>query len=166
MMHRITFIAEDEQIVAYVDKNYSVSQTANFEGDLRTLVIKDEKPADEGEENVGWGSAAKRGSRSTSIFVKERIITGGAPGYPINSNAIGGITAREVKDGLVLRQEAIEKASERRAKKKVAGTQRNGRGLGSPSSGFGTAKSVQKTPATTPASVGASDFNFDSDEDF
>lgn len=145
-MHRIKLIAAAQKIVDYLDKNYFVNQTANFCGVLSCIKIENKR--DNVDPN-SWGSAAEVVTETR--FVRERIITGGV-GSPKNCDAEGAITRQEVKDGLVIRDEQVTKATKARAGKADPGKPAE-------------SNSVPEGFTNTAQGVGADEFNF-SEEDF
>lgn len=155
-VHRIGFVAEDPKVIAHIDANYFPTQTANFRGSLRCMRIENKE--DEGAPE-GWGSAVN--ANRETIFVRDRIITGGI-GAPVNCDAEGAITREEIKQGLISRQEMVDKATKSRNKSRGY-TSGNATPAATPAA---EAPAGQAVKASTPASVGTTEFDFDSDEDF
>ena len=130
-MHRIDFVTDHGQASEYVNDNYNVTQTANFNGTMKSIVTVTTNEPTVG----GWGTQR---DQTTTTFVRERVITGGA-GAAKDPDDPGAITTKEVKDGLITREtKAIENG--KRKKTTVATPTPGFTGNATPAAGnFGTA---------------------------
>lgn len=132
-VYRIPFVTSaDNDVSEYVNDNYEKTQTANFQGYLVSASHREEVAS------KGWGTAQ---TQYRTTFTRERIITGGAPGYPKDSGDEGAISTEDIKEYLVNREARIEESESKTV-----------RAQGSTGSGFGSvAGTAQPATATAPA---------------
>lgn len=120
MMQRIVFVTEAGEKSQYISTHWNKGETAVA---VTGGVVNLRKVEQKAGVQAGFGQPAM-GSTVTT-FIEERIIRGG-PYNTIDANLMGmekaGFTSEEVKNGLMLRETAINENSEKRQNKGTVNT--------------------------------------------
>jgi len=108
MMHRISYVTEAGPVSEYVADHWREGESIYATGMYHNLRKVVEKP----DAQAGFGQSA--GNKTITTFIEERLIRGGSTNS-IDANdgmETAGFTDADVKEGLQLRAEAIQKNAE------------------------------------------------------
>lgn len=113
VMNKFSFVAPSEDnIAAYIKKNYAVQDTVTLKGDLVNMIVKTKVEQSTDDNFFGRGNDTTVTYSTT--FVDERVIKGGSK-FPIHPTDKGAITIEDAKAGLEKRaSELREVGSSRR----------------------------------------------------
>lgn len=113
-MQRISYVTEAGAVSEYISQNWKEGENTYFTGTIHNLMKMEQKAG----VTAGFGQSAI--GTVTTTFIDERLIRGGGQ-TTFDANDTGmeqaGFTSEDVRKGLLLREEAIKKNTEKRLTK-------------------------------------------------
>ena len=114
VMQRITYVTEAGGTSEYIAEHWHVGESTYFTGVVNNLMVVEQKTGIQ----EGFGQAAS--GTTTTTFIEERLIRGGGRDT-VDANeydmAKAGFTRDDVKNGLTLREQAINDNTTKKASK-------------------------------------------------
>lgn len=112
VMHKFSFVApKEDNIAAYVKKNYAVQDTVTLKGDLVNMLVKTK--VEQSTDDNFFGRGNETTVTYSTTFVDERVIRGGSK-FPIHPTDAGAIAVEDAKAGLEKRASGLREVGSSR----------------------------------------------------